>query len=193
MRINLSTITNLSRRAKIVALIGVFIATGSAAAAISSFTPSTAEEMSPTDVKVVEHEARLDKNEADIAQTNDRVTQVEQETDENTAAIGATQERVTVVEKKTETVVQQVAGQQSIASAPAPAPAPAPEPVKTINPRLVTAVVSTEKYDSKGGFAGWNCTYTLETGRVIEHNQGYACHAVGTEIAEEIALMWRVW
>ncbi|UNQ40933.1 hypothetical protein MPC38_06695 [Prescottella equi] len=183
MRIKLPNITKYSRRTKLISAAVVVIAGTSTVVAFNNFAPSTAEEMTPTAVKVEEHDERLDKNEADIAETKGRVDQVEQKTDENTAAIGATQQRVTVVERK---VVEQSGGQ---AQQPAPAPQPsAPAPAPTINPRRIVAMSM-----NVNGFGQseplWNCTYTLEGGRTINTFQSVSCYGPGAEITDEIAQM----
>ncbi|WP_241473785.1 hypothetical protein [Mycolicibacterium neoaurum] len=169
---------------------GALVAGTSGVAAFNLIQPTTAEQMSPTDVKVQEHDARLDKNEADIKATNDRVDQVEQKTDENTQAIGAVQERVTVVEKRAETASKPAGEVSQPASTPTSV-----QPRKT-NPRLVTGLSAQERQDKFGTRIGWDCTYTLGDDianvRVISMFQGYDCHAVGTEISSDIATVWNI-
>lgn len=175
MRINLPKF-RLSNKAKMLVSAGVIVAGTSGVAAFNMLQPATADVMTPTDVKVQEHETRLDKNEQDIAATQERVTQVEGKTDEAAQAVRVVENRVTVVE-------------QGAAAAPRsaePVAAPAPNPV---NPRLVFAVLKQEIKDKDGNFALWQCNYSLESGKVITVNQGSACHEAGTEISADIAAM----
>lgn len=101
MRIPELTRFNLSPLARLLVAAGIVIAGTSGVAAFNSLQPTAADEMTPTQIKVEKHDDRLDKNEADIAETKDRVSQVEQKTDDDTQAIGAVRERVVIVEGKT--------------------------------------------------------------------------------------------
>ncbi|WP_100504050.1 hypothetical protein [Mycobacteroides abscessus] len=187
MRITRFKPTHLSNRVKLLIASGVVIAGTSGVAAFNTLQPTSAEE-TPIKVVVEDHNKRLDKAEADIADTNSRVDQVEQQTEANTQAIGTTQQRVTVVERKVET---QPAPQQAPAAS-----TPSPEPRKT-NPRLVTQVVrQEEKFDRFGTHVGWSCEYVLgdDINRVrrINNISPEPCYGVGDVISDELATVWGV-
>lgn len=113
----------LTTKAKLFVAAGIVVAGTSGVAAFNVMQPATADVMTPTQVTVQEHEVRLDKNEADIADTKERVNEVEQKADNATQEVQVVKERVTVVEKKAESapVVQQSA------------PIPTPEPTSMCN------------------------------------------------------------
>lgn len=174
---------HLSNRIKLVIVSGVVIAGTSGAAAFNLMQPTTAEPVSPTDIKVQEHEARLDKDEADIADTKDRVNQVEQKVDDNSQAVTTVKERVTVIEKQAATQLQTATAQ--VAS-------PSPAPVKTINPRLIVGVSVEDQLDQYGKHLLWTCRYSLESGRIITNNQGDWCSQPGEEISADLAGMYGI-
>lgn len=182
-----SNFTNLTWRTKLFVATGIVIAGSSSVLAFNQFDTSKADVMSPTEVRVNEHEQRITQNETEINATKQRVDQVEQKTAENTQVITNTTERVTVIERQ---AVQQE-GARAVAPAPVVAEV-APEPVKTINPRLIVDVEVTEQFDRFGNKAGWHCVYTLEQGSSHVQIQPDACYTVGTEISDDIAVMWRV-
>lgn len=175
---------HISNRIKLVIASGVVIAGTSGAAAFNLMQPTTAEPVSPTDIKVQEHEARLDKNEADIADTKDRVTQVEQKVDENSQAVTTVKERVTVIEK--------AASQPQSSSEPSVSASPTPAPVKTVNPRLIVGVSVEDQLDQYGKHLLWTCRYSLESGRIITNNQGDWCSQPGEEISADLAGMYGI-
>lgn len=175
---------SLSKRNIILAATaGVIIVTTSSVAAFNQLSTTTAEE-TPVEVKVDDHEQRLTKNESDIAETKDRVEGVEQQSAANTNTIHEVQKQVVVVEGKVEAQNQQARAQQPATVAPTPAPQPVP--VKTVNPRLIIAVQAEEQPHV------WSCTYTLETGRVINSLQGAACSAAGVTISDDLAAVWGI-
>lgn len=182
------SIPHLTTKAKYFALAGALVIATSSVAAYNTLQPTSADEMTPTDVKVQDHDQRLDKAESDITETKDRVSNVEQKTEENTQAIGQVQQRVTVVEGKSSSpATAPVADSAPAQSVPAPVAA-APQ----VNPRIVTSMSSEEKFDKFGTSLGWQCNYTLANGKSYSAHQGYACHAVGTEISGDLAITWGV-
>ncbi|WP_156666206.1 hypothetical protein [Rhodococcus sp. HS-D2] len=185
------SLKSLTRRTKLFVATGIVLAGTSSVLAFNNFDNSAADIMSPTEVRVNDHEERITKAEADIVETRDRVEQVEQKTEENTQAIAQTNERVTVVERQVETVREQ-APAQTPAPAPAPQPVQAPAPVPQINPRKVVAVAAEKKTDRYGNHSGWACSYTLEGGKVIINVQPDACYVVGHVISDEMAMLHRV-
>ena len=184
--ISLDTIRSLrpSRRGWItLAVAGVIITGTSTAVAFTQLNTSTAED-TPVEIKVEDHEQRLTKNECDIAETKDRVDGVEQQTEANTNTVHEVQKQVVVVEGKADAAVNH--SRQAQPATPAPTPTPQPEPVRTVNPRLIVAVQAVQQSHV------WQCSYTLESGRVISPLQGDACNAVGSEISDDLAAVYRV-
>ncbi|WP_192378788.1 hypothetical protein [Rhodococcus rhodochrous] len=185
------SLKSLTRRTKLFVATGIVLAGTSSVLAFNNFDNSAADIMSPTEVKVNDHEDRITKAEADITETKGRVEQVEQKTEENTQAIAQTNERVTVVERQVETVREQVPA-PSPAPTPAPQPAQAPAPIPQLNPRKVVAVAAEEQINRYGEHSGWTCRYTLEGGQVIVNVQPDACYVVGHVISAEMASLHRV-
>lgn len=166
----------ISPKAKLLIAAGIIVAGTSGVAAFNIMQPATAEVMSPTEVKVQEHDARLDKAEADIAKTEDRVSQVEEQTAENTGTINTVQERVTVVERQAAAPAARTAPVEA-------APTPTPKPV---NPRLIVDAIQTITYDGTG-ISSFSCTYTLESGAKFTSNQTGQCYQIGTDIPAKLA------
>lgn len=179
--------------AKLFLISAAVIAGTSSVLAFNQYEDSTADVMSPTEVRVNEHEERITKNAADLSVTKQRVDQVEQQTAENGQAIASTTERVTVVERQV-AIQQETSQAQQSAPAPTLTTEPAPQPVKTVNPRLVSAVVVTERSDRFGNKTGWQCTYTMESGKEFAAYQGldHECHLAGQEVSNDLAVMFGI-
>jgi septal ring factor EnvC (AmiA/AmiB activator) len=191
MRISLNRLNQIktSRRLQLIVAAGVIVVSTSTALAFNNLASTQAGD-TPVEVTVEDHDKRLTKNESDIGETKDRVTDVEQKTDENTQAVREVEKQVVVVDGKANAATSAAKqAQQAAQAAPAPQPAPTPVPVKTINPRLITAVSAVQQFDRFDNPTVWSCDYTLESGRVINSLQGPVCGAVGTEIGSDLASM----
>jgi hypothetical protein len=171
-----SNFTNITKRTKLFVATGIVIPGSSSVLAFNQFDTSKADVMSPTEVRVNQHEDRLTQNEAENNATKQRVDQVEQKTAENSQVITNTTERVTVIERQ----AAQQEGARAVASAPVVAEV-APEPVKTVKPRLMVNVKATEQFDRFGNTTGWHCISKLEQGTSHVNIQPDACYTVGTE------------
>lgn len=191
MRIKSTKLNRLktSRRLQLIVAAGLIFASTSTALAFNNLASTQAGD-TPVEVTVEDHDKRLTKNESDIAETKDRVTGVEEKTEANTQAVREVEKQVIVVDGKANAATSAAKqAQQAAQAAPAPQPVQTPVPVKTINPRLITAMSAVQQYDRFNNPTMWSCTYTLESGRVINSMQGPACGAVGTEISSDLAVM----
>lgn len=112
----------LSSRTKLLIVAGIIVVGTSSVAAFNMLNTTSADEMNTTEVKVQEHEQRLDKNEKDIADTKQQAAEAEQKADDAKQTAAAAQDRVTIVEKRVE--VQSSAPQVQVATPPTPSPEP---------------------------------------------------------------------
>lgn len=187
-RINL--IANLPRSNKLIlaAITGLVVLSTSSVLAFNGLL-STGASDTPVDVKVEAHDKRITKNEQDNAETKDRVGQVDVKAEGNTQAVGAVERKVIVVEKQGDATAMQVAGSAAI-QAPAVQSEEASDaaPVNPVNRRLIVAVNETQQLVRFGNPSGWNCAYQLTGMRSIMVFQTTQCSAVGTEIAEGVAI-----